>query len=477
MRATSAAGAAGAERTRPPAPSSPSRTRLAGQLLVLVVLVSACLSDGEREARGPRSNLEEARDMLRERAARLAAGDAPGYVRSVAPKARPWEKRIAQGASAVPLADMTITFNPPPGVGADAPAFRELPVDFIYTYAGLPEENRFRFQLIYTIEERGRSWVVTRSRPASRSELPTWATGRVEVARSAHFLALFRPGLQNVGKVLSLAESARRRIDPKLTLELDPTHLILLARDHAQYVDFGGRPLALAHANMLFDGGLPRERQMVVNLAAVLGPRLLLEHPEQARLRSGEDRGPRGGAPEGTAPKPVPGPARGARGGPLPPRREPQEKLFPLQVFQHELAHLALARYMSPNTPGWVNEGAAMYLSGERRMESWKRALALNRLDDLSLVDFSYFRICPSYGYCNAAVLYLVEIFGPKRFWDFFRAHKYARPRVGSGSGIQRSPTEELLRRVYGFGLAELDRRTRGWIRTKVAAGSRPARP
>ncbi len=458
------------------APSSPSRLKLSCQLLVLVVLVSACLSDGE-EARAPRSNLEQAREMLRERAALLAAGDAGAYLRSVAPAARPREKRIARGASAVPLADITITFNPPPGVGADAPAFRDLPVDFIYTYRTLPQENRFRFQLIYTIEKRGRSWIVTRSKPRSRSQLPIWATGRVEAARSPHFLALFRPGLENVDKVLALAESARRRVDPKLTLELDPTHLILLARDHAQYVDFGGRPLALAHADMLFDGGLPRERQMVVNLAAVLGPRLLVEHPEQAQLPSGEDRRRRRGAPrEGTAPRPVPGPGEGTRGGPPPPPREPQERLIPLQVFQHELAHLALARYMSPNTPGWVNEGAAMYLSEERRMESWKRALALNRLDQLSLVAFSYFQVCPSYGYCNAAVLYLVETFGPQRFWDFFRAHKYTRPRVGRGSGIQGSPTEELLRRVYGFGLAELDRRTREWIRRAVAADSRRPR-
>ena len=139
------------------------------------------------------------------------------------------------------------------------------------------------------------------------------------------------------------------------------------------------------------------------------------------------------------------------------------QQAFPVEVFQHELAHLALLRLQFPTIPGWVAEGAAMFLSGERRLAEWQAGLTSGEFERISFSRLGgEFNLDTEieYAYANAAVTNLVEAFGVDKFWAFYRGFK----RRGDTADV-------VLRLTYGFDEAELDRRTREWIRRAVAAG------
>ena len=370
--------------------------------------------------------LEQARTMLRARASRLAAGDVDGYLQPLSASARAVEEPIARGAVAVPLAEFDLVLNPGPDVAATAEAFSGAPVDVVYRYKGLPDDNVFRFTITEDITLQDGTWRVTGSSvtPDQRTALPIWATGAVQVATSAHFLALSRPSAGDTSATLTLAEQARTRLVAKLPLVIDEVHLLVLASDQTEFDQIAGTPRApgiLGYASFVFTGGLPQGRHMVIDVGALFGSASVLEH---------------------------------------------QTELQPIQVFQHELGHLALMRYIAPNVPGWVNEGAAMYLSGERRTEEWRSGLRLGIFDRLSVAQLSTASTLDveAYPYANAAVLYLIATFGPEKFFEFYGSYKAQD--TGGGS----NPTQTLMRRDFGIDESTLDIRTRAWIRAAVGA-------
>lgn len=416
---------------------------------------------------GPRQAVDA---MLRQRAKALVAGDVEAYLAPMTPEARAVEEPIARGSTAVPLAEVNLLmdeadFNDE-GTGVSAAR-----LDFIYRYKDLPDDNLFRFRLLYELELREGSWIVTGSRHDERkSDLPVWARGPVSVASSQHFLALHRPGTTRVDESLELAEQARVKLLEGLTLQPDDRHLLLLAKDAAEYQDMsgggGGGSLALVSYVFRSSTGHPTRseaRQMVVNLTAVLG-----DPNEKADL----------------------GPAHGSAQGPENPgadeddgleipadlQKKVDAELVPAQVFQHELGHLALSRVTRESTTGWVKEGAAMLLSGERRTGSWEAGQVYGLYDQLSFGELSgqqNLRSGVAYAYANAAVFYLVETFGEKKFWDFYRDFKEYEP---SGS-MEAHPLEELradathrlLRRIYDMNEEQLDQKTREYIKMAIA--------
>ncbi|HVE47458.1 MAG TPA: hypothetical protein VNA57_12030 [Acidimicrobiales bacterium] len=416
---------------------------------------------------GPRQAVDA---MLRQRAKALVAGDAEAYLAPMTPEARAVEEPIARGSTAVPLADVSLLmdeadFN---DAGTAVTAAR---LDFIYRYKDLPEDNLFRFRLLYELELRDGAWMVTSSRhDDSKTPLPIWARGPVTVAKSAHFLALHRPGTTRVDESLKLAETARVKLLEGLTLQPEQIHLLLLARDQAEYRDMAGDGAgsSLAQVSYVFrsSAGHPTRaeaRQMVVNLAAVL------QNPDR-KADLGTDHGSELGGSAG----------RDEGGDELVMPEGLVEKLenelVPAQVFQHELGHLALSRVTRESTTGWVVEGGAMLLADERRVGSWQLGSLFGIYEQLSFAELSpspNLTNAIAYAYANAAVSYLVETFGEKKFWDFYRDFKEYEP---SGS-MEAHPLEELradathrlLRRIYDMDEKQLDEKTREYIKKAIA--------
>lgn len=378
------------------------------------------------------SPLGQVRTMMRQRAGLLATGDVDGYLAAVAPSAEGAERTFAERAAAVPLAYANVTFRPR-GAKSTETSFEDADVELVYRYEGLPEDNQFRMTFEYDVERRDERWLVTRSEMVTAgdegfSEPPIWATGPVATSRSDHFLALYRPGLPNAERALAAAEEARAALAARIeVLELDPVNLVLLAGSEEEYAEFAGRATdrgELALARFVFNSiARPESRQMMFKADQVVG--------------NGE-------------------PTLGEGG----------ESLPASQVFQHELAHLALSRHAGPFTPGWVVEGAAMYLAGERRVGAWKYGLREGVFAGMSLAAMQpNLSDGLSYAYANAAVLYLIDEHGPERFFDLYTGFRPLRPTPE----FSRDPVGIVLSTHYDLDIAELDRRTRAYIDRNVA--------
>jgi hypothetical protein len=351
----------------------------------------------------------------------------------VEPGAMETERPIAEGAAAVPLSYANVSFHPQGAGKSTATRFEDAEVEVVVRYEGLPAENLFRFRLRYDLERQGSAWVITES-AFGENEVPPplWTTGAVESRRSEHFLALYRPGLAVVEEALAAAEEARRGLAERLEdLESDPVHLVLLAGSEEEYNAIKGEESSageVAAAGFLYQSiARPEERHMVI----------------KAHLIVDEDA-----------------PSRSDDGLELPTEL----------VFQHELAHLALTRHDGPFTPGWVNEGAAMYLAGERRVDSWRVATEEGLFDDVSIAamaDEEGLADGIEYAYANAAVLFLIEEFGAERFFEFYTAF---RPLLPSAE-FEQSPTDATLLQRYDMTTSKLDEETRAYIDRALAAG------
>ena len=403
------------------------RRWLAGAAAV-AVMAAGCGGGGG--ARTDDSPFGQARAMLRARASLLAEGDVEGYMAAVAPGAEEQERAIAEGAAAVPLAYVNATVTP--GGPRTETRIGNALVEVVYRYEGLPDDNRFEFELSYDLERRDGKWMITKSLATGEIGLPMWGTGPVEVVQSEHFLGLHRPTLANPDAALGAAEDARRDLAGRLdAVESDPVHLVLLAASEEEYAEIKGRSSSLgelASATFLFLSlSRPESRHMTVKAHRLI---------DQGSAVNRDD------------------------GEPAPPK----------EVMQHELAHLALTRFDGPFTPGWVNEGAAMYLAGERRVAAWKRGFDEGIWDAVSidlLAGADSLRGGISYAYVNAAVLYLVEAYGAEQFFEFYRRFLP----LGPTADFAENPTAVVLAETYDISVSELDRRAHEYMEEAVAAG------
>lgn len=452
--------------------TGPRRTWLL--LLALALTAGACAKTtggpiADTAAPGARQAVDE---MLRQRAKALTAGDVEGYLAPMSPEARAVEEPIANGSKAVPLADVSLLMDEADFNDASTAVTRAR-IDFIYRYKDLPPDNLFRFRLVYRMERQDGKWIVTESTHDERkSPLPVWATGPAAVASSPHFLAIHRPGTTRIDEALKLAEEARTKLLEGLTLKPDDRHVLLLAKDVAEYEAMAGAEVggSLAITSYIFrsSAGSPtraESRQMVVNLGAVL------DDPNKKA-----DLGPAHGSQFGTG---------GSDGeddeddGPVIPEdllKKLDAELVPAQVFQHELGHLALSRVTRESTAGWVAEGGAMLLADERRLGSWQLGQLAGIYDKISFTELSEDGNLSdgiTYAYANAAVFYLVETFGEKTFWDFYRDFKEYEP-TGSREAhpleeLRADATHRLLRRIYDMDEEQLDAKTREYIKKAIS--------
>lgn len=384
------------------------------------------------------SGLDEIRATLRDRDARLTRGDVEGFLRPLAPAARAFETPFARGSRMVPLVEIKMAAIPGRFQEFNATHFPDLPINVTYQYRDIPTDNKFEYRYLSTFEKQGGAWVVTSSKPAPpefpndpRPIPPVWARGPVQVDRSGHFLTIFRPGLQHEKEAVALAEQARVQLAPKLLLEPDPVHVMELAGSNAQMGEMSQSDVfeALGLASFRFsDDRLPFSRYMLLDVSALVGKNAVTF-----------DR----------------------------------DDTTPIQVAQHELGHLGLFRYMTPETPSWLNEGGAMYLSGERLKRGWREGLADGSIQKITIADLERLPQIPAdaYPYANAAVLALIQAAGPQQFFYYFRGYKDLPELQGGLSNAKEPPTDVILQVYYQFQRTKLDLLTVDFIRAAVAAG------
>jgi hypothetical protein len=245
-------------------------------------------------------------EFLEERTRLLEAKNIQGFLAQSSPAAQEFERPIAIGAVAVPLTglDFRLDKSSMRDRGGSLTGIR---VDLLYRYEGLPDDNSFRITLVYDFRELDGKWSVVAA-----------TSGPIQTRQSEHFLALFRPELDNPDRILREAEEARGQLDGKITFPLEDKYVILVARDDAEYENMSSAVLgpvsAIAQVETSYevtpDSIRVLSRQMVIN------SKKLYE--------------------DGAA----------------------------LETLRHELGHLAVAQYTRPFTPAWVSESAAMYLAG-----------------------------------------------------------------------------------------------------------------
>jgi hypothetical protein len=150
-----------------------------------------------------------------------------------------------------------------------------------------------------------------------------------------------------------------------------------------------------------------------------------------------------------------------------------RDSAAPIQVAEHELGHLAFFRYTTGATPSWLNEGGAMYLSGEHLKQGWKAGLADGSVQKTTIQGLEAEVPIPleSYPFANAAVLALVQTAGPQQFFYFYRGYKDLPELQGGLSNAKEPATDVLLQIYYQFQRPRLDLLTVDFIRGAAGAG------
>jgi hypothetical protein len=387
-------------------------------------------------------------NFLDERVERLQAKDIQGFLAPSSPAAQEFERPIAIGAVAVPLAGLDLRLDKG-ALQERGNSLNGVRVDLVYRYEGLPEDNAFRINLAYDFAEVDGKWGVTSAGLKPGAALPVWASGPIQTKQSEHFLALYRPELTDSDRILREAEEARSQLDGKITFPLEDKYVILVARDDAEYLTMSSAMLgpvsAIAQVETSYE--VTPDTIRVLSRQMVINSRKLHE--------------------DGTA----------------------------LETLRHELGHLAVAQYTRPFTPAWVSESAAMYLAGTRPESIWRNGLSRNRFDGINIErltrasnlgehDSSREGASLEYAYSAAAAWYLVETFGAERYWEFYRSYADVPARdlyerlpentaVSSGEqaieALAVTTTGGALHQLFALDQVTLDQAIRSWMQAQVA--------
>ncbi|HEX2052546.1 MAG TPA: hypothetical protein VHJ78_02315 [Actinomycetota bacterium] len=415
-------------------------------MVLVLLLLSGCTAPGSIVRRPDVA--ERLAAFLDERVDRLARKDVQGFLGSASQQAQKIERPIAIGAVAVPVTGLAFRPNQR-SLRQREETLQGIHVDLVYHYEGLPADNAFRIPLVYDFAEVDGAWTVVNAAVRPGGSLPVWASGPIQSRQSEHFLALFRPELNDPDRILREAEQARAQLDGKITFPLEARYVLLLARDDAEYRTMSSATLgpvsAIAQVETSYevtpDTIRVLSRQMVIN---------------SQKLHQ-----------DGTA----------------------------LETLRHELGHLAVAQYTRPFTPAWVSESAAMFLAGTRPESIWRNGLRRNRFEGITIErltraanlgehESSREGASLEYAYSAAAAWYLVENFGAERYWEFYRAYAA----VPAGDPYNRLPenssapqgeqaiealavatTGAALQRVFALDPVGLDRAIREWMAAQVA--------
>jgi hypothetical protein len=331
------------------------------------------------------------------------------------------DRRTAANARGLPLRDVRLT---PTGISVDGRRAL-LRVRSGYAIAGV--RGRFEANRALRAVKTRNGWRI-RSETSRRQQHP-WEVARFTSRRSPHFTILAPAATDTSGLEDSLEGGYARMGEILAAGQLRKRYLVVIAGDAAQARRMTSGIRGVATLAAISDTAV-REEGEAERVANVASQRLLIMWPEFAPLD-----------PDGR-----------------------------LRVVAHELAHAALAGETSGRTPSWLVEGAALYVSGDRRVEEAARRVALGQepraltLTGLSSPD-AIARLggegqSAAYSYSSAAAFYLTERYGRRRFFRLYDAFN-SESLPGQGGATL---TDRAVRRVLGISLLRLERDLRRWI-------------
>jgi hypothetical protein len=364
--------------------------------------------------------------LLTRRADALEASDAGAYASTSTGAQRAADRTALRNRRGLPLRDLDYDITSA-DVGKQRAVLRGT-----QSYA-IPGGGTFSAQRrIVAVREDG-GWRVAREGSA-RDRFP-WEVEPYAESRAEHFTILAPVGI-DLGVLATQLEQARDALGARLTKpELRPRHLVVVARDpeSAQrltaFIRGTGSLAAITDAKVR-DAGPAKQVREVVSL------RLLVVQSNFAQLA-------------------------------------PEEQL---QVLTHELTHAALTRVTSGRTPAWLNEGIALYLSGDRRVResaeliagadgAARRALTLTALSGPdAIARLAGDEQTAAYAYASAAAHYVADRFGERRLLRLYQAFNDPQITGDGGPETVDAATRATLRRPLGV----LERDLRRWIVTRA---------
>jgi len=403
--------------------------------------LSGCLGSGGSDGSGgtgargtaeaePPSDEAQLAALLKRRARALEAGDARRYAATATSGLRADDLRTARNAAALPLRRVTLA---PRDVRVDGRR-AVMKVRAGYGIAGI--RGTFAADRTLRAVRTGRGWRIASI--TSRRQRHPWEVARFTARRSPHFTILAPADLAVDGLDEALESGYDRMGDVLVSGVLRRRYLVVVAADDAQARRMTTGIRGVATLAAISDSAV-REQGPADRVVQVASQRLLVVWPSFAPLD-----------PDG-------------RG----------------RVVAHELTHAALAGRTSGRTPGWLVEGIALYVSGDRRVGDAaryvagdaggvsRRALTLTGLSAPGAIG----RLggegqSAAYAYSSAAAFYIAERFGRKRFLRLYDAFNDTDLTEPEGADL----TAAAVRKTLGVDLLELERDLRRWIVTRAVA-------
>jgi hypothetical protein len=367
--------------------------------------------------------------LLVRRAAALERGDAGAYAATATGDQRARDRLTARRASAVRLRDVELVVSSIDLRG------RRATVHATSRYGIRGVAGHFAAARRLTALRTRAGWRI--SAETSRRERHPWELAAVAERRSRHFVVLAPRGIDvAAGGLLDALETGYFRMGQVLRRpRLQRRYLVVVADGPAQARALTQRIRGVGGLAAISDTEV-REEGAARRVAAVDSQRLFVVWT----AFSGLD-------PDGR-----------------------------LRVVTHELTHAALAKVTSGRTPAWLLEGAALYVSEDRRADvaarlldsatgAARRALSLRSLARPdAIARLSGAAQEAAYAYSSAAAFYIVERYGRRRYLDLYDAFNDDTLKGPAEAAL----SDRALRRVLRIPLARLERDLRSWIEART---------
>jgi surface antigen len=348
----------------------------------------------------PPSDEQQIEDVLHDRAEALADGDRRAYLATVTRALRRSERAAIVRAAALPLRDVSID------AGAIDVNARRARTRVMLRYGIARVRGTFEATRRIDLAKAGGRWRVAGVR--GTRGLPPWEVGRFRARRTPHFVLLTPPdaAADDLAAALETGYAAMRsRLERG---RLRRRYLVIAAADAAQARALTTEIRGLESLAAISDATI-NERGPARAVSQVLSLRLLVVASAFAQL---DDEGRR-------------------------------------LTIAHELTHAALAGSTSGRTPGWLVEGVAMYVSGDRRAPSGGDIAKLSQ--PAAIARLTGDAQARAYDASSAAAFAIVDRFGSRKLLALYDA--FNDPKLQGPPG--RRLVDRALRRELGVGLDE----------------------
>ncbi len=385
---------------------------------------------GARGTRAPEKPSAEAQltALLERRARALQAGSPRRLAATATGAQRARDRTAARNAAKLPLTRVTVE---PRDIAVDGDR-AVLQVRSAYGIEGV--RGRFETDRTLRAVRRGGGWRIASS--ASRRQRHPWEVARFAAQRTRHFTILAPAALATDGLGDALEAGYEQMGEVLASGALRRRYLVVVAADAAQARQMTTGIRGVATLAAISDSAV-REEGPADRVVQVASQRLVVVWSAFASLDA-----------EGRA-----------------------------RVVAHELTHAALASRTSGRTPGWLVEGIALYVSGDRRVGAAarfvagdagrisRRALTLTGLSAPGAIGkLGGEGQSAAYAYSSAAAFYLAERYGRKRFLRLYSAFNDADLTEPEGPEL----TGAAVRKTLRLPLLELERDLRRWIVTRA---------